>query len=178
MERDWQDFKSLYGNIAGARDAFEKACETLSRKHYPNHNVKIVKPNPGDKGIDIFVGNYGTEPIIVIQCKFFIDKFEKSQLTQINNSFKTAQKSFDYEMKEWILVIPKDLTNKEHKLFAEWKFKAETEYNLNTSFIKLMSGSELIDLMKERELYNQIFKIDELLLAKDTNSKVNPSWIL
>ena len=48
-------------------------------------------------------------------------------------------------MKEWILAVPKDLTNKEHKLFAEWKLKAETKYNLNTSFIKLMSGSELID---------------------------------
>ena len=48
MHRDWNDFKVLHSNIAGAREAFENACETLFKKIYPETQngetmIKIIK---------------------------------------------------------------------------------------------------------------------------------------
>jgi len=76
MNRDWRDFKSINGNLPGAREAFESACETLFRKIYHGSHVSQVSVKQGDGGIDIFVGEIGIDPIIVIQCKFFVKKIQ------------------------------------------------------------------------------------------------------
>ena len=52
MSRDWFDFKALHSNFAGAREAFENACETLFRKIHQGRNVQQVKVKQGDGGID------------------------------------------------------------------------------------------------------------------------------
>ena len=97
MNKDWADFKALYGNMAGARKAFENACETLYRKKYVDEHVSQVSVKHGDGGIDIFIGEFGVEPITVIQCKFFLESFGDSQKAQIRNSFNTAISSDEYE---------------------------------------------------------------------------------
>ena len=101
MNRNWPDFISLYGNIEGARAAFEDACETLFRKKYHTKHVSKVKVKKGDSGIDIFVGELGIEPITVLQCKFFLDTIGDSQKQQIRESFNTAISS---EKKEGTFV--------------------------------------------------------------------------
>ena len=70
MNRDWNDFKSTYGNISGAREAFENACESLFKAKYTDQHVSQVSVKKGDGGIDVFIGELGVEPITVIQCKF------------------------------------------------------------------------------------------------------------
>ena len=91
MNRNWYDFKILHSNFAGARLAFENACETLIRVQHPDKNVKSVRIKQGDGGIDIFLGNLGVEPIDVFQCKFFLDNVGTSQKSQIDKSFLKAK---------------------------------------------------------------------------------------
>ena len=172
MERDWRDFKALHGNIAGARTAFEKTCETLFREIHKDSNVQQVEVKQGDGGIDIFIGNIGIEPITVIQCKFFLEEFDEVQYAQIRSSFSTAKKSIEYELKEWILCLPIVLNLSQNKWWADWKNKKTNEHSLKNNFIKLINGNELIDLLKKYSLYNQEFQIIDSLLAIDTNKKV------
>ena len=123
MNRNWTDFKSLHSNLAGAREAFEDACETLFKKIYHDKHVSQVKVKQGDGGIDIFIGEFGNEPITVIQCKFFLEAFEESQHSQIRESFRTAIESDKYTLKEWILCIPRVIDIDENAWWFKWKKK-------------------------------------------------------
>ncbi len=172
LERDWRDFKALYGNIEGARTGFEKACESLFREIYKTKNVQQVEVKQGDGGIDIFIGEIGVSPITVIQCKFFLEEFAEVQYNQIRSSFLTAKESKQYELKEWILCIPKVLDLQQNKWWGNWKEKKIKEFKLGSSSIKLVNGNELIDLFKKYNLYNQVFNIDEAILAIKTNTMV------
>jgi DNA replication protein DnaC len=174
MNRDWTDFKSLHGNIAGAREAFEDACETLYKKKYEDQHVSQVKVKQGDGGIDIFIGELGVEPITVIQCKFFLESFEASQHSQIRESFNTAISSKKYELKEWILCIPRVIDIDENTWWFKWKHKKLKEYTKDKNFIKLTNGSELIDLLKELNLYNQIFKIEDSIKIDEIHRQLVP----
>ncbi|MCK4440808.1 MAG: restriction endonuclease, partial [Sulfurovaceae bacterium] len=156
MQKDWRDFKTNYGNIAGAREAFENACETLLKKKYASKYVSQMEVSRGDGGIDIFIGEYSREPIIVVQCKFFLEDFGSSQKEQIKKSFNKAFNNQDYELSEWILCIPRLFTRKDNEWWFEWKEKQDVD-------IKLINGNELIDLMKEYDVYNQIFQIEDSL---------------
>jgi Restriction endonuclease len=173
MQRDWQDFKALHGSLAGARDAFEPACESLFRKLYPNKNVKTVAVKKGDGGIDIFIGELGVKPITVIQCKFFLDSFAEVQQAQVRESFKTAIEATEYELKDWILCVPRELPIDETSWWSKWKSKMVKQYNKSDDFISLKTGNELIELMKVHGIYNTLFQIEDSLLIKDTNDKVS-----
>lgn len=173
MNRDWQDFKSLHSNIAGAREAFENACETLFRKIHSDKHVSQVAVKQGDGGIDIFIGNLGVEPITVIQCKFFLETFGNSQKSQIRKSFDTASKSDKYELKEWILCVPRVIDIDENSWWFKWRQKSIQVLNKDESFISLKNGNELIDLFREHNLYNLIFKMEDSLRIESTNSKVD-----
>jgi len=173
MQRDWRDFKALYGNIAGAREAFEKACESLFRKMYSDKNVKSVAVKKGDGGIDVFIGEMGIKPITVIQCKFFLEEFGDAQKGQIRESFKTAIESNEYELENWILCVPRELPIDEASWWSKWKSKMLIRYRKPDNFITLKNGNELIDLMKTHKVYDSVFQIVESLLIKDTNEKIS-----
>lgn len=178
MNRDWTDFKSLHSNIAGAREAFEIACETLFREVYPNQHVSAVAIKQGDGGIDIFVGELGIEPITVIQCKFFLETFEESQKSQIRDSFDTAGNSDKYELKEWILCIPRVIDIDENSWWFKWKKKKIDKHKKSNSFIQLKNGNELIDLFRVHSLYNQIFLIEDSRKIDEIHKAVVPKPIL
>ncbi len=172
MNRDWSDFKALNGNIEGTRTAFEKACERIYRKKYEGERVDAVRVKNGDGGIDVFIGEIGVEPITVIQCKFFLEKFGESQKGQIRESFKTAIESNKYKLKEWILCLPWQFDMKENRWWSKWKDKQIEKHDKDKSFIKLISGNALIDLSKELGLYNDIFKIEDSKKIAETRKIV------
>jgi len=174
MQRDWRDFKALYGNIEGARDGFEDACEILFRKKYPDFHVSKMAVKQGDGGIDIFIGEFGVEPIIVIQCKFFLDEFKESQQAQVRESFNRAIKSDKYELKEWVLCIPRVIDIDENAWWFKWKKKKIDENNKLSNFISLINGNELIDLMREHDVYNQIFQMEDSLRIKEIHDVLIP----
>lgn len=181
IERDWRDFKGLYGNISGARDAFEVACEGLFRKVYNNRNVKIVRVNQGDGGIDVLIGELGVEPIIVVQCKFFLEEFGSSQQAQIRDSFMAAITSTNYLVEKWVLCTPWLMSIDENTWWCKWKNKMLKAYGKNEGFIELKNGNELIDLMKDHGEYNRVFKIEDsnnieaiLGYVKDLSESLTP----
>lgn len=161
MNKDWQDYKIRHTNNEGARASFEKDCGTLYTKKYPNKNVRVVEVNQGDGGVDIFIGEIGINPITVIQCKFFLDKFGSSQHKQIRDSFKTAIESSEYKMDKWILAIPYHFNLTQNKWWSKWKDRMVKQYNLEEGFIILNDGDNLIDLFKEENLYNQVFQLED-----------------
>jgi hypothetical protein len=174
MNRNWTDFKSLHSNLAGAREAFEDACETLFRKIHHDKHVSQVKVKLGDGGIDIFIGELGNEPITVIQCKFFLESFGDSQHSQIRDSFKTAIESDKYTLKQWILCIPRVIDIDENAWWFKWKKKQIETYSKENHFIKLINGNELLDLFKEQNIYNQVFKIDEAIKIDEIHKALIP----
>ena len=172
MKRNWRDFKALNGGIQGAREAFEKACESLIRKIHPNKNVQQIRVKLGDGGIDVYVGELGEEPITVYQCKFFLEEFDKAQHAQIRASFNTAIKSDKFELKNWILCIPKVLDIDETVWWTKWKIKQIKLNKKGTQFITLINGNELIELMSLYGIYSQIFEIEELNLTREIHKNV------
>ena len=174
MNRDWTDFKSLHGNIAGAREAFEDACETLYRKKFSDRNVSQIAVKQGDGGIDIYIGELGVEPITVIQCKFFLESFGDAQKAQIRKSFTTANKSLKFELKEWILCIPRVIDIDETSWWSNWKKKQVDDNSKDSSFIQLVNGNAIIDLLKELNLYNQVFKIEDSLKIAELHEALIP----
>jgi hypothetical protein len=172
MDRNWHDFKSLHSNLPGAREAFEQACEAVFRKIYPTQNVDAVAVKQGDGGLDIFIGELGVEPITVIQCKFFLESFGESQKNQIRSSFNTAITSDKYELKEWILCMPRTFNIEEQIWWSKWKKTKIDEHKKSNSFITIKNGNELIDLFKEHDLYSQIFKIVESIRIKEIHEAI------
>lgn len=172
IKKDWRDFKSINGGIAGAREAFEDACETLFRKEYEGKHVSQVSVNQGDGGIDIFVGEFGEKEITVIQCKFFLESFQDSQKNQIRDSFKTAVEAKNYKLKEWILCIPRVIDIDENSWWFKWKHKKIKELNKEEDFIKIINGNEIIDLMKEHDIYNTIFQIDDSIKLNELHEAI------
>ena len=65
----------------------------------------------------------------------------------------------------------------EHSWWFKWKQKKIEENSKDTNFIKLVNGNELIDLLKENDLYNQIFKIDDSLKIAEIYNAVVPKKI-
>lgn len=177
MNRNWTDFKSIYSNLAGAREAFEDACETLYKKKHKDQHVSQVRVKQGDGGIDIFIGELGVEPITVIQCKFFLESFGTSQQSQIRDSFETAINSEKYELKEWILCIPRIIDIDENTWWFRWKHKQLKKHKKENVFIKLTNGNELIDLLKELDLYNQVFKIDDSIKLAEIHNYLLPKKV-
>lgn len=172
MERDWRDFKSLKGGLEGAREEFEKACESLIRKIHLGKTVQQIKVKLGDGGIDVYVGELGVESITVYQCKFFLEEFDAPQHAQIRNSFNTAINSNKFELKNWILCIPKVLDIDETIWWTKWKNKQIKINNKDTQFITLINGNELIELMKTYKVYDLIFEIEELILTREIHKNV------
>ncbi|AXQ23254.1 hypothetical protein BEN71_14720 [Acinetobacter wuhouensis] len=171
MKRNWSDLISIYGNIQGAREGFEEVCRRIIKELYPNENVKRVELNQGDAGIDIFVGNILSE-IIIFQCKFHLNQLGDSQKSQIRESFKRIIENKDINCGEWVLCLPKNLTLEEHFWWQKWTETQIIKFNLKKDFFKLLDGEDLINYLKKFDLYDDIFQIKELLIAKETNNIV------
>ncbi|MBB1643888.1 NACHT domain-containing NTPase [Sphingobacterium sp. UME9] len=164
MIEEWLYLTKTY-KVAGARAKFEEICKSLYKKKFPRDNVKGVRVVVGDGGIDVFIGNYGVDPITVVQCKFFINGIGQSQEKQIRESFKTVVDSNDFTCSKWILCTPVELSVKEHKWWAGWKARKEEIYG--EDFIELQDGADLIDDLKLFDLYDTVF--DEHVKNKITD---------
>lgn len=139
MELDFKYILLKHGD--GARYIFENACDKSFKKEF--EKSFSVKCNPGDEGIDIFVGDFD-KPLIVYQCKFFPESIGDSQKKQIRDSFKKAIESKEYELKEWNLCIPKVLDIEEHKWWATWKSKTTKTHKIE---IHLLDSTALLGLL-------------------------------
>lgn len=151
MERDFRYLRDKYGD-AGARDIFEKICIELFQKKF--ENAYAVQASPGDDGIDVLVGDLDGD-IIVYQCKYFIDGIGDIQKAQIRESYKTVTER--YNVVEWYLCVPILYTVDNHKWWSEWKNKKQQKDNVKIDFY---DGSRLLMLLKECDMYDEIFDED------------------
>jgi hypothetical protein len=171
MNKDWFLLVEKY-DFAGARSKFESICESLFKQIYLDKNVKTVKANPGDEGIDVFIGEIGMEPIDVIQCKFFPNSFEQSQKTQIKKSFNTALDSTKFEIKSWTLCVINIFDVDQHIWWNKWKNDEIIKRGLDKNFIHLKDGNDLIDLLKCHDLYTTSFELENSLKISDIHDIV------
>ncbi|MCK5291164.1 MAG: hypothetical protein KAR39_03990 [Thermoplasmata archaeon] len=126
MSTDIPDFGRLVDKYTrnAARYVFELLVQDLVITEMPD--AKAIRPNPGDSGIDAFVGTYGNM-LTVFQSKFFIEGLKNSQKDQIRRSFQRVYSDKDTTPTNWILVIPIDLDLEEQKWFDQWKRKQDID---------------------------------------------------
>ncbi len=156
------DFKYLLlKHKEGARYVFESACEKALKSEFIN--AFSVKCNPGDEGIDVFVGDFN-EPISVYQCKFFIESIGDSQKKQIRDSFKKSVESKKYILKEWYLCVPKALDIDEHKWWATWKKNTSQIHKIK---IGLLDSTVLLSLFRKHKVDEEVFDLEDRIKLEE-----------
>lgn len=119
------DLASLRSRLGAetARSEFERLIEDIVALKHPD--VRAVRANPGDWGIDSFVGQLAEGgSVMVWQAKYYIDDFDKTQkddITRSYNSARTAATREGYTLDSWTLCIPRTLDGPESKWWANWK---------------------------------------------------------
>jgi tetratricopeptide (TPR) repeat protein len=121
------------GSKEGARASFEEMLAQLVR--LTETAVRRVEANPGDWGIDVFVGQLnGT--IRVWQSKFFINGVGESQQNEIRESFRSLTESAraqSFRVSAWTLCMPCSMDAKATRWWDNWKKRAETEHGIAVS---------------------------------------------
>lgn len=134
--------------------AFEIMCNQLfelwckEEYEYELENFVFVNGSGGDGGVEAY-GTLKNGDIIAVQAKWFRDKLQSSQFSQIRNSFKTAMKVHP-EIKKYIVCIPRDLGGErvikggkiaKHVEFNKWKEMSE-EFKLSNPDVELVLWNE------------------------------------
>lgn len=119
------DLESLRSRLGAetARTEFERLIEDIVALKHPD--VRGVRANPGDWGIDAFVGQLAEGgSVMVWQSKYFIDDFGKTQKDEVTRSYNSARAAATregYTLDAWTLCIPRTLDGPESKWWANWK---------------------------------------------------------
>jgi hypothetical protein len=136
-------------NAQGARQDFEEMIGQLVHAVRPGV-ARMVAANPGDWGIDVFVGNLGGA-VTVWQSKYFMPEVNNTHQTQIRESFASAIKNATKEgftVAQWILCVPSSMDAPTTKWWDTWKRKKEREFSV------------VIDLWDENELRSLLISPD------------------
>lgn len=110
---DWTKFNN-HGE--SSNHAFEVMCNILFecwlKKEYKDNisHFAFVNGSGGDGGVEAY-GLLNSGDVIGVQSKWFPQKMESAQFTQIENSFYTAIKVRP-DLKRYIVCVPRDLTSK------------------------------------------------------------------
>jgi hypothetical protein len=119
------------GNEQGAREEFARLVAALGEL---TTQVRRIRENPGDWGIDAFAGRLGDgADVAVWQAKFFINGVGQSQQQQIRDSFRMAREAAEkhgYQLVRWTLVIPVDLSATETQWWDGWKEREQAEHGV------------------------------------------------
>lgn len=119
------DLESLRSRLGAetARAEFERLIEDIVALKHPD--VRAVRANPGDWGIDAFVGQLAEGgSVMVWQAKYFIDDFHKTQKDDVTRSYNSARAAATregYTLESWTLCIPRTLDGPESKWWTNWK---------------------------------------------------------
>jgi HEAT repeat protein len=132
------------GSKDGARAKFEEMLAQLVRLSRPG--VRRVEANPGDWGIDVFVGQLDGL-ISVWQSKFFIDGVGEVQQQQIRESLTSLMESAraqGFSVDTWTLCIPCSMDAQATRWWEGWKKRNESKYGIT---IELWDETELRNLL-------------------------------
>ena len=113
---------------AGGGERFERMITAIVREIHPT--ARAVRANPGDWGIDTFVGELSSRTNAVWQSKYFINGVGNAQRADIRKSFASVLKAAeanDFAVKSWTLALPVDLDGPETKWWDGWRKKTQRE---------------------------------------------------
>ncbi|MEX5709099.1 serine/threonine protein kinase [Parafrankia sp. FMc6] len=133
-------------NPAGARHDFELMMVQLVRAVLPGVAVRSVDANPGDWGIDVFIGDLSGSTSIW-QSKYFIDGVGESQKQEIRDSFASVVKNSaeqGFTVERWVLCIPRSMDGPTTKWWDGWKRRKARETDI---VIELWDETELRGLL-------------------------------
>ncbi|MFI6098225.1 hypothetical protein ACIA8G_21910 [Lentzea sp. NPDC051213] len=137
-------------NAQGARQDFEEMIGQLVHAVRPGV-ARMVAANPGDWGIDVFVGDLGGA-VTVWQSKYFMPEVAgKTHQAQIRESFDSVVKNAaeqGFTVTQWILCVPSSMDGPMSKWWATWKRKKERDSGV------------VIDLWDETELRSLLISPD------------------
>src|ERR1044071_2729709 len=107
--------------VEGARAIFAELVTQCVRANHPA--ARSIRPDPGDEGVDTFVGEFEKD-VRIWQAKYFCDGIGESQQKQIRESWKACRSnSFKDSVTMWTLCVPCDLSIDEEKWWQGWKVK-------------------------------------------------------
>lgn len=116
------------GGDDGARLDFHRMLSALIGQIYPT--ATEVRADPGDWGIDVFVGSL-VDNVSIWQSKYFYTDIGDSQKKQIRESFDSAMKhaaSEKYQVEAWTLCVACELSGPERKWWDTKKKVWERQY--------------------------------------------------
>ena len=138
------------GTEEGARPMFARLVIDLVHLQHPS--VRDVLENPGDWGIDAYVGSLdeGTS-VFVWQSKYFIHGVKKAQRPQIIESFDscmTAASAEGFTVTAWTLCFPESMDGTTSKWWDSWRKEMEAKHKLT---IELWEPTKLRALLRAPE---------------------------
>ena len=139
------------GSIDGARAEFEQMIAQLIKVTMPS--ARQVAANPGDWGIDVYVGHLG-EQIGIWQSKYFIPHVTKNHQQEIRDSFKSARlaaEAHEYTLASWALCVPSSLDAPTSQWWDGWKKRESRKHGV---LIELWDETELRDKLASPEAAN------------------------
>jgi hypothetical protein len=137
----------------GARSIFATLVTQCVKATYPSAGT--IRPDPGDEGIDTFVGEFAGK-LRVYQAKYFCDGVGKSQKAQIRKSWSTCKKSSYFgNVVMWTLCLPVDMSFEETQWWQKWR---QQEIRKTNRQIDLWPLSKFVSFYGRQDLVN-IFNI-------------------
>lgn len=124
---------------AGAREVFAQLVTQCVCHAYGSAGQ--IRPDPGDEGVDTFVGEFGND-LKIWQVKYFCDGVGAAQQKQIRKSWKTCINSQSFKrVVAWTLCLPEDLSVDETTWWQRWSKK---QAKLHGCSIELWTKSQFI----------------------------------
>jgi hypothetical protein len=120
------------GSTEAGRVRFAQLVIDLVGLKHPT--VRDIRANPGDWGIDGFVGSLDDgDAVLVWQSKFFIGGVGKTQQQEIRESFEScisAAAKEGYRVSTWTLCVPESMDGPTAKWWDKWKKGKEADHDL------------------------------------------------
>jgi len=149
--------------------SFEKMCSEILHVEHSNDTVIRIDGSGGDDGIDVLVKGSDTK-MSIYQCKFYTDTFHKEK---ISSSFLTAhKKNKNDNFKQWVLVIPKTLTNNERLWWDEF---TQEHKDKDIEFI-IWDEDKIVYLLKKNRLYDSYFLNENELEERRRSEEMIAEW--
>ena len=122
---DFREHRYRLGSDEAARTDFHRMLTSLIQVQHPT--ATEIRANPGDWGIDTFVGSL-VDKVNIWQSKYFVDGLGDPQKAQVRDSLKSAMANANkngYTIESWTLCVPWELTAPERQWWdrkvREWK---------------------------------------------------------
>lgn len=111
----------------GGRATFAELVTHCVRSIHPGAHA--VRPDPGDEGLDTFVGEFDGD-LHVFQAKYFCDALGASRHAQVREAIKACMSSGRFShIVSWTLCIPLELSPEEHSWWQGWRKRQSAKYD-------------------------------------------------